>query len=1230
MQRPAGQQDIHAKAAGLLKQAAAEQDLGRRIGFLQESQEVLLRSEVDAATVGSCLEFFLNLQADPHVAVRRYAAHFLDRLLFFKPFLALRCTPAVTSLLGDPDRCVQELALRAAITLHGRALLQLAAEREILQFQRHHEQLQKLSGAIVALLLGGCPEQPSLFQLAARWAKVSILAQTPSPLAIRVRVPPELRGVGCLEDFPEKATYHLDLGKVHQQADERLAMLCKLLETPPDGMGKAWPRGHARALLSALGAAARQRPAMLRQVLDSWCRTLVKAEASPTEAGNGASNGQAKSASTTSELRELVWDEVLRLMASNLTAERRAEMADLLRSAGLAGCLEDLATQAKYRQLCSAAERWGTLGEPKAKRRRTTLARRLWVGAAALQQGPEQAARADEDAFDGDAQLCGEAESACRRFEDYFGLPSQREPAGHVPGPALLASRANTGANLARIALTSLTSLSMKRSLLRDRVHERVIAFNEPSFKAQKSKKEARSEVHSQDLALFITGNVPTEQGQPDAGGEDADSPEALKMEGSRAPRFLSAGAIAVAESGDAPLAPLEGSMVQLPPQPAARERLQLRLFRELLESQRRMHKSLMAASMSDEQLDRFQFVSRQVALHLASGTHGAISYALQRQMCQVYMLNAFEALKLALDPKTATPGAGPAVLGTLVELFFAKFSTDVARFQENAGHTKRQVAEAAAKTPLRDILEGPAGRAKASGGSFTYSDLFGMFVAEFERNELPRRELRTFLNEIPLVPLSAFRLLEAQCQVASARKMALLTVLSLLDNKPSCRWHCLQLLFKLAYSGGDDSSIRFDTIRLIINKIYSAGPHAAMRWQLPHLSDVEAAALPDGEGGASWDLPDDESLPLQRLKGRCVEDVATLMLRSVAPPGARFQFPVGAPIRLDRLRGDLFEGAVCAPKDRVWLYLALCIKRPVLLHELVETFTLCDAEMKEHLINSIEEAIKHIPASEREVLELARKATPDTERLVLKVLHILMQASQGKDGQPLSPEYGQAVTKLYGATQNPRLLVPVFDLLDRKSLLDFLPAVLQLEEEEVTNAFRQLVGSRSPPLSITELLTELHHMNSPAENIVPVKCSMQALNILFGMRDQFDPKVYGIVVQALVEEPGRLPTLFMRTVIQVVKELPRLADFMVVEILPRLARQEVWGDQNLWRGFMIVLQHTFASQPAGAARVLTMLPITQLEDVLVQHPDWKAPLLEYASRQPAGVVPPHVRQLLQ
>lgn len=40
-------------------------------------------------------------------------------------------------------------------------------------------------------------------------------------------------------------------------------------------------------------------------------------------------------------------------------------------------------------------------------------------------------------------------------------------------------------------------------------------------------------------------------------------------------------------------------------------------------------------------------------------------------------------------------------------------------------------------------------------------------------------------------------------------------------------------------------------------------------------------------------------------------------------------------------------------------------------------------------------------------------------------------------------------------------------------------------------------------------------------------------------------------------------------------------------------------------RGFMIVLQHTFASQPSGAARVLAMLPMSQLEDLTPPKQVW-------------------------
>mmetsp|Transcript_125854 Transcript_125854/g.245532 ORF Transcript_125854/g.245532 Transcript_125854/m.245532 type:complete len:1228 (+) Transcript_125854:99-3782(+) len=1225
------QQELQLHVVELLKLATTESDLARRLQVLHQTEDLLLRADTQAETVGTYLDYFLNLQADPHVSLRRYAAHFLDKCLLFKPSLALRGVSAITVLINDTDATVRELALKAAVKMHGRALFLLALEVEDAAFKHHQQCLHEMEVAVRALLESGCPDHPIHFHLATRWAKAFILAQTPSPLPTRIRVPSELRGVSCLQDLPDKTTRWLDPNMLRDKAQDLLRMLISLLQKPPNG---SWSRMHLSSLLRCSSAVARQRPLLLGAVIEAWSQLLgeaARAAATAAPAAKAAAASPPKPSGGNhvdlAETKQLLDSEIQYLLTSSLTVEHHVKLVELLRLVGVAGPLEDLTTQAKYQQICEAMEQYAAElnGEPKAKRARKTKAKRVW----AMSEGI--AVLEDDGAFDADALLSGEAEVTCRHFEDYFGLPSQREPAGHVSGPALLASRMVNSVDMARLALNSLNSLPQKRSLHRDRASERIVAFSEPPVRDPQSRVKVNGAgmPESLDLSVFLS--------EADATSIVRDPRNSL-LSSAYLPGMLPLQRSGVLASKDAQIGrgggnhhPTAGLAAAVPLDAPRRDLLQLRIFSEVLEAQRRMDKSLMCVSFSEGQVASFDRVCRQVAIHMAMSTKVVASPMLQRKMCEAFMVNAFDALKRSLDSKTGSTAESGAALGKLVELFYAKFVTDIARWQEASDRTGKTLGAAAtaAKTPLNEILEG----VHKSRAVFTYAELFQLFVDEFTRRDIPRRELRTFLNEIPVVPLSAFTMLEKQCQQLVSRKMALLTVLSLIENKPSCRWHGLHLLFRLAYSGCEDKDVRFDTIRLIINKIYSNGPHAPMRWQLPHLNDEEAAPLLGAaatteDETSGWEIPDEDYVDLQKLRGRCVEDVATLMLRSIAPVSAKYAFPMNVPLRVEQLRGELFKTAICSPKDRVWLYLALCIKRPVLLHELVETFTKCDVEMKEHLINSIEEAIKHIPASEPELLTLVEKAVPETERLVLKVLNILMQTSQGKEA--LAPAYGKAVTDLYGITKNPELLVPVFDLLERQNLLDFLPAVLELGADKVTDAFRQLIRSRAPPLSITELLTELHHMNSPGEDIVPVQCSMQALNILFGMRDQFDPKVYGIVIQALVEEPGRMPTLFMRTIIQVVKDLPRLSDFVVMEILPRLVRQEVWGDETLWRGFMIVLQHTFASQPGGAARVLAMLPMSQLEDVLVTHPDWKAQLREFIARQPAGATPPHVRQLLQ
>mmetsp|Transcript_75992 Transcript_75992/g.180795 ORF Transcript_75992/g.180795 Transcript_75992/m.180795 type:complete len:1199 (-) Transcript_75992:54-3650(-) len=1197
------QQDVLNKVSENYRLANAQRDVGHRISILLQAQELLLHADVSTETIDACLEQFLNLQADPQPAARRYVAHFIERLLRFKPGFALKCIPGLLGLLKDTDSKAREAAARAASVLHPRALYALALDEQAPTSQNAFEQFQEVQEAMRDMLQSGCPQQAKVFAAAAKWAKVQVLTQTPSAVAAKVRIPPELRGVSSLDEIPFKARdaqkqQQFDISSLRQQAEDLVVVICQLVEQPPKGR---WSRAHIGALLRSMSSIGRQRPMFLRKILDTWEKLLAEVNSAIT--GKPSALGPMIVVPVDApHLQHLLRVELQSLLASQLTVERHGEIVTLLHETGQIGSVEDLVVQAKYEQIRNAAERQAE--EPAAKRLKLSRAPKLaWVPAG-------DAAFGDIDCFDADALVSGEIEETWRNFELHFGIPSQREPAGHVSGPALLLTRSKGVADLARLSVTSLSLLHEKRTLLRERLHERVVNLEDAmrirSAAASQKSSKGRKNIESQ-VSKFLGPDVPEFE-------ERAGDGEAADPRVGGATKALQLMDASMLEVGDAAVSSdqlmvFDSAALQLPADKEAQDGLQIQLFQEIMEASKRLSSSLLCSSMSTPQLQTFDFMYRQVSLHIAASIKLGVNADLQRAMCRSYLTHAFDTLQMTKEGLE---------LGKLTELFYAKFSADMARAEAAAGDAG--LSEAA----ISDVLEGN----RSDFARFSYSDLFSMFESEFDRRNLPKKELKSFLKEIPAVPTRAFSMLEAHCHHEKTRKTALVTVLVLME-RPCCRWPCMDLLFKLAYSAGsgeDASKLRLDAIRLLINKVYSAEAAKPKRWQFPHLSEAEATATLAQATAAEH--ASGNSNDFSMLRGVVVEDVATRMLRSAASKTARFAAPVEVSQRTERLLQDLMKGAVCDEKDRLVLFAALCIKRPAMLHAFVETFTQCTSEMQAHLIESIEESIRNIDSKHPELLVLVQRATSETEELVLKVLHILSSPSKGKDGLPKA--FGAAVTRLYSETQNPRLLVPVFGLLERRNLLDFLPAVVQLDHEEVTNAFQHLIRAKAPPLTASELLTELHHLNKPGEDIVPTKSSMQALNAMFAMKEEFDSKVYGIVIQSLVEEGGPLPTLFMRTVIQVVKEVPRLVDYVVMEILPRLVKQVIWNNESMWKGFVLVLQHIFPTQPSGAARVLAMLPHQKLEDVLVQHPDWKAHLRDYVAKQPMGNVPPHVRQLLQ
>ena len=120
--------------------------------------------------------------------------------------------------------------------------------------------------------------------------------------------------------------------------------------------------------------------------------------------------------------------------------------------------------------------------------------------------------------------------------------------------PRLNQNHVRVEAELARIALTSLSSLSVQRSLHRERAHENAVAFSDP-VPGHGSNGASEPDAFQEQLSLLIDGKA--------ASRIEPDKPE---EPGARDPRAaLSADRSGVDGSDASHLVPMEIGTVQLP-----------------------------------------------------------------------------------------------------------------------------------------------------------------------------------------------------------------------------------------------------------------------------------------------------------------------------------------------------------------------------------------------------------------------------------------------------------------------------------------------------------------------------------------------------------------------------------------------------------------------------------------------------------------------------------------
>ncbi|TPX63008.1 hypothetical protein PhCBS80983_g00061 [Powellomyces hirtus] len=265
-------------------------------------------------------------------------------------------------------------------------------------------------------------------------------------------------------------------------------------------------------------------------------------------------------------------------------------------------------------------------------------------------------------------------------------------------------------------------------------------------------------------------------------------------------------------------------------------------------------------------------------------------------------------------------------------------------------------------------------------------------------------------------------------------------------------------------------------------------------------------------------------------------------------------------------------------------LYFALCSKKHDLLLRIFELYKVLSPSVQHAVRSSIQPLIKALAAQPLRLLPLIRAFPDGSDPLILRVL-ITMTEKELPSAQLVGLVRNAFVQKNLDA----RFLIPVLSGLDRNEVLQHLSRIVLLldgtepQRKVVRDAFLRLVDSPSvknaaasatgacpitvagadrsaiahhggagSPLSPSELLVALHNM----DDVVGLKRAVEATNICFSCQTVFKQEVLAVVLQQLVDQ-SKLPTLFMRTVIQSVNQYSGLVSF-VANILLKLINKKM------------------------------------------------------------------------
>eukprot|EP00300_Choanocystis_sp_HF-7_P012767 c18023_g1_i2.p1 GENE.c18023_g1_i2~~c18023_g1_i2.p1 ORF type:complete len:261 (+),score=79.90 c18023_g1_i2:92-784(+) len=186
------------------------------------------------------------------------------------------------------------------------------------------------------------------------------------------------------------------------------------------------------------------------------------------------------------------------------------------------------------------------------------------------------------------------------------------------------------------------------------------------------------------------------------------------------------------------------------------------------------------------------------------------------------------------------------------------------------------------------------------------------------------------------------------------------------------------------------------------------------------------------------------------------------------------------------------------------------------------------------------------------------------------------------------------------------RLLIPILTTLRPEKIIELLPDIVALPARDTELAIRTLFRPVPPVIPPIRVLIAIHKANAtPREQI-------EAVKVCLSLEKVFTNEILAAALQQMVEsaELSKLPVIFMRTVIEVMKRHTQLIGWVMSDIMASLVLKRVWEHDKLWQGFKICCEQ---GQPHSFGLLVT-LPINVFRQIMDGSPSLEAKLYKHAS----------------